>query len=283
MAKWGDFMYKDILMSVERPEVYKTSVVNFWDDEHISQHLLKAHLDPNYEGASRKLDFIEQSVKWIQEIMPYDQYQHILDVGCGPGLYAERFSNAGYKVTGIDFSKRSITYAQNSAKQQKLAITYVCQNYLKMDYDNKFDLATFIYCDYGALSSLNRKIILEKIYRSLRSGGKLILDVFSLVQYDAFQEMKTWQLHEAGGFWSAEKYLALTAQYKYPDNVTLEQVVVITDRITREYCIWNYYFNLEALVQEVQVAGFKQVAVLSDVSGKPYHQDSPTIAIILEK
>ncbi|QIB70156.1 class I SAM-dependent methyltransferase [Aminipila butyrica] len=276
-------MYNNIFRCLQRPTLYKQSEVNFWDDEHISKYMLKAHLNPDYEGASRKWSFIEQSVKWIQEMTPPAQYRHLLDLGCGPGLYAERFSKAGYKVTGIDFSKRSIAYAKASAEEHGLDITYLSQDYLKMDFNETFDLATFIYCDYGALSTENRRDILQRIYHSLKRGGKLLFDVFSIITYNEFQETTNWAVHDEGGFWSAEKYLSLNAQYKYPGHVTLEQTLVLTDQTIREYCIWNCCFTLEMLIKEAQEAGFNKVDVFGDVTGKPYAKDSPTIAVLLHK
>lgn len=41
-----------------RPEVYEKSSSAFWDDEHISKHMLDAHLNPNSDGASRRHSFI---------------------------------------------------------------------------------------------------------------------------------------------------------------------------------------------------------------------------------
>ncbi|WP_099205169.1 class I SAM-dependent methyltransferase [Scatolibacter rhodanostii] len=276
-------MYNNIFKHLERPTLYKQNDEIFWNDEHISKHMLAAHLNPDFDGASRKLCFIDQSVKWISEIIPFYDYPRLLDIGCGPGLYAERFCKTGYKVTGIDFSKRSIEYAKNSANKQGLDITYVYQDYLKMDYSNVFDLATFIYCDYGALSTENRAIILRKIYHSLKVGGKLVLDVFSMVKYDDFEEMKTWNIHENGGFWSAKRYLSLKAHYKYSDNVTLEQTAVITDSEIKEYCIWNSCFTLKTLMREANEAGFHKFAAFSDVTGKAYTENSHTIAVVLEK
>jgi ubiquinone/menaquinone biosynthesis C-methylase UbiE len=276
-------MCNNIFKCIERPSLYKENNVNFWNDEHISKHMLEAHLNPEFEGASRKLSFIEESVKWIQEAVPSGRYTKLLDVGCGPGLYAKRFSKAGYEVTGIDFSKRSIDYAKTTAKKQDLDIQYVYQNYLEMDYSDAFDFATFIYCDYGALSIQNRAAILRKIYHSLKSGGKLLLDVFSMVKYNQFEELKTWEVQENGGFWSPAKYLSLNAQYKYLDNVTLKHTTVITEKEMREYCIWDCYFTAKTLEKEVLDAGFKKAEIFSDVTGAPYLEDSPTIAILLEK
>lgn len=276
-------MYQDFFAGLKQPSLYQQSEANFWTEQHISKQLLKAHLDPTFEGASRRLSFIEESVKWISETVPSVRYPELLDTGCGPGLYAERFRKAGYNVTGIDFSKGSIEYARDSAEKQNLDITYVYQNYLTMDYENRFDLAAFIYCDYGALSIENRAIILKKLYQSLKPGGKLLLDVFSMVKYHEFQDLRIWNVHKEGGFWRAGKYLELQEQYHYSDHVTLEQTTIVTENDHTIYYIWNCYFTEEALVKEAKAAGFEQYEIFSDVTGKPYDNDSLTIAILLQK
>lgn len=110
---------------LERPPLYAKSKAAFWNDEHISKQMLKAHLEPEFDGASRKLNFIEKSVAWVAELVPSSNYPLLLDIGCGPGIYAEKFSKMNYHVTGIDFSKRSIDYAQKSALCQRLEISYL--------------------------------------------------------------------------------------------------------------------------------------------------------------
>ena len=176
-------MLDRISKSLEKPPIYTKAKAAFWNDEHISKQMLKAHLDPEFEGASRKLKFIQESVIWIKESISPVKYPQLLDIGCGPGIYAEKFSKEGYQVTGIDYSKRSIDYAQQSASKQNLDITYLYENYLDMDLKKVFDFATMIYCDYGALSTSDRKTIMRKVYNHLKSGGKFLLDVFSMEKY----------------------------------------------------------------------------------------------------
>ena len=42
----------------------------------------------------------------------------ILDLGCGPGLYAELLAKKGHSITGVDFSENSIQYAIRQQKRQ---------------------------------------------------------------------------------------------------------------------------------------------------------------------
>lgn len=276
-------MLDSITTLLEKPPLYTKSDATFWNDEHISKQMLKAHLDPEFEGASRKREFIEKSALWIGEAVPPSGYPLLLDIGCGPGIYAEKFAKMSYQVTGIDFSKRSIKYAQSSAFKQNLDITYHYQDYMYMNLNEVFDLAAMIYCDYGALSTADRKIIMQKVFEHLKPGGKFLLDVFSIAKYNSFEEKQTWEICHDGGFWRTGKYAALNGCYKYSNHVTLEQISIISDSETASYYLWSTYFTRDMLIKEADDAGFKTCKVLGDVAGSTYQEDSFTIAILLEK
>lgn len=276
-------MNSNMIKALAKPPLFTKSKVEFWNDKHISKQMLKAHLNPEFDGASRRLDFIEKSVAWIKELVPPSGYPCLLDVGCGPGIYAERFTQMGYLVTGIDFSKRSINYARQSAFSKNLEISYLYQDYLTMNLKEKFDFATMIYCDYGALSAEDRRIILDKIYHHLKPGGKLLLDVFSITKFEGFQEQQTWEICHNGGFWRADEYMALNGFYKYLDHVTLELIAIISKDEIATYYLWNTYFTKETIRKEAQSIGFQVCGIFSDVAGDVYRAERDTIAILLEK
>lgn len=276
-------MIRDINKFFERPTLYQQTEIAFWDDDYISKQMLRAHLDPNSDGASRRQDFIAQSVSWINKMVPAQSHPYLLDVGCGPGLYAEKFTRNGYIVTGVDFSRRSISYAQHSAQKSGLNIDYIYQNYLTLDINNQFDLAAMIYCDYGALSTEHRKDVLRNIYKHLKPGGKLILDVFSMAQYESFKEKQTWELHKQGGFWRKNEHVELNCFCKYSDRVTLEQYIIISNQHITTYYLWNTCFTEEALTKEVKAAGFEISGIHGDVAGSRLDKKSPTIAVLLVK
>jgi len=72
----------------------------------------------------------------------------------------------GYRIIGIDFSKRSINYAVNKASERGQDIRCIYQNYLELDYTNEFDLVTLIDCDLVVLLEEESATLLEKIYES---------------------------------------------------------------------------------------------------------------------
>lgn len=268
---------------LKKPELYMETGIPFWDDEHISKQMLKAHLGPECEGASRSFAFMDQSVKWIKELVSPAEHPQLLDVGCGPGLYAERFAKAGYRVTGVDFSERSIQYAKRSAAEQGLEITYRYQDYLQLALAQSFDFAAMIYCDYGALSQSNRRLLLQKIYEHLKPSGKFLLDVFSMQKYVAFAEGQTWERNPHGGFWTKKPHIVLNGNERYGHNVTLEQIAVLTQSEVAVYHLWTTYFTQESLIEEALVAGFRLRGAFSDVAGTAISEKSQTIAMLFEK
>jgi len=88
--------------------IFSHSKDSIWLDAHLAPQMLAAHLDTEFDGATRNAEYINQSMAWLTQKCPAQSFPKLLDMGCGPGIYAEKFYEAGYQVKGIDFSKLSI-------------------------------------------------------------------------------------------------------------------------------------------------------------------------------
>jgi 2-polyprenyl-3-methyl-5-hydroxy-6-metoxy-1,4-benzoquinol methylase len=272
-----------IKLAGHKPDEYEKSTSAFWEDEHISKGMLEAHLNPDLDAASRRLNFTKTSVKWIAGLGNTQTNPKLLDLGCGPGIYAELLSAHGFDVTGVDLSERSISYARENALKQNLQITYLHQNYLDIDYNGVFDVITLIFCDFGVLNPDERKRLLEKIHKALKPGGLFIFDVCSLRQYENRAETTSWSL-SAGGYWSAEPYLCLYSFFRYDSSNTFadQYIVIEKDRI-RRFNIWNHRFSVEELKADLCGAGFGTKEFYGDVSGVRYSDNSETICVVAHK
>lgn len=264
---------------LNKPVLWQRSSEPFWDDEHISKGMLEAHLNPDWDAASRKHSYIDRSVKWLSGFIPVNG--KILDLGCGPGLYTKRFSDMGYDVTGIDYSKRSIVYA----KSQDTKTEYLYKNYLEIDFTDMFNAVTLIYCDYAALTPDERQRLVQKVYKALKPGGLLILDVFSEKHFINNKANKTsWTLCKNGGFWSTEPYICLEATYLYENNtVAVDQYIIVRNDGIKEYLTWDTAYTIPKLTDEVSSHGFSVKSVFDDVCGSPYTGEADTMCFILER
>lgn len=242
-----------------RPEPYETGTAEMWRDPYISDRLVELHLDPDVEAASRTEEHVEATVEWISDRFETDDAK-ILDLGCGPGLYTERFARAGHDVTGVDFSRASIDRAKERAAEEGLDVDYVCADYLDVEYGDGYDLVTMIYCDFGVLSPEERAVLLEKVYDALAPGGVFVFDALNGRALDALAFDANWDVSE-GGFWREGPYVCLSESYHYPEHgATVDQDIVVDESGAFEvYRHWNHYFDSDDIERRLEAFGFDDV------------------------
>ena len=172
----GYGMFEGLQEINTRPNPFEFySASELWADDHTSKKMLEYHLNEAVDMSSRRHEFIDRSAQWIVSRFSLGEGLAVADFGCGPGLYTSRLAESGAAITGIDFSERSISYAQNAAAGKGLEIEYMCQDYLTFDTRKRFDLITMIFCDFCALSPTQRSGLLAKYRRLLNDGGVPVL------------------------------------------------------------------------------------------------------------
>lgn len=275
-------MYSLLLEEISYvPKAYESSGLAFWDDDHISKGMLENHLSPDSDGATREYSQVQASVGWLDSLLA--PQGKILDLGCGPGIYAELLAKKGHQVTGVDVSSRSIAYAKNSASTQDLDIEYHCKSYLKVELpESAFDMAILIYCDYGVLSPCDREALLKKTFNSLKPGGLFVVDVFSPAHYQDYAEGFGAEYAQSG-FWSEKPHAVISKQKIYPDHHYLERYLVITEKEYRSYNIWNHAFSALELAGELEAVGFEEVKLYADACGRDYNEKSKTLCAVAVK
>ena len=266
-----------------KPEPFAAGEPLFWDDPHISQQMLKAHLDPQTDAASYQPEKIEQTVQWLVAQLEMGEETAVLDLGCGPGLYTSRLAQLGMSVTGVDYSRNSIAYARNYAQQHNLPITYRYENYLDLADQNQYDVVLLISGDFCPLSPANRQKLLGNIWRALRKTGRFVLDV-TTAHLTYRVNKKRWVVAE-GGFWRPGWHLVLEEGFDYPETaVHLDQYAVIeANGNCAVYRNWVQEFTVESICAELEQNGFVVETVGSDLMGTPATAKSAFIGVVARK
>jgi 2-polyprenyl-3-methyl-5-hydroxy-6-metoxy-1,4-benzoquinol methylase len=269
--------------SKPKPFEYYTAR-ELWTDEHTSKQMLAHHLDGSVDICSRKFSFIDQSVKWIISYFGLSSTSKIADFGCGPGLYTIRFAERGIQVTGLDFSERSISYAEQQAREKSLTITYINQNYLEARLDETYDLVIMIMCDFCALSPDQRRLLLGKFHNSLKPNGHVLLDVYSFHAFDKKEEGASYSKHQSKGFWSEKPYYEFLNTFRYEkEKVTVDKYTIIREE--KMYTIYNWlqYFSRDSISKEFEAAGFHIHDYFADVAGSVFSFDADEFAVVAGK
>ncbi len=278
-------MFKELNRINQRPEPFSCyTAKELWTDEHTSSQMLKYHLNESVDLSSRNHGFIGRSAAWIISHFDLDETKRVADFGCGPGLYTTRLAASGARVTGIDFSMRSIRYAREQAAHKRLKIKYVHADYLTFETDERFDLITMIMCDFCALSPDQRRAMLDTFYKHLEPNGALLFDVYSLAAFEAKAEAAIYAENLLNGFWSAAPYFGFQNTFKYEEEkVVLDKYTIVEADRTRVVYNWLQHFDHDALKREVEDRGFKVAALLGDVAGSKFVSTSHEFALIARR
>lgn len=275
----------DLIRSLqEKPQPFAPGEPLFWDDPHISAQMLKAHLNPDNDLASRRPETIQKSVDWLIASLGLRAGDSILDLGCGPGLYAASLAEKGLRVTGVDYSRRSIDHATEFARRHNLDIQYRYQNYLTIEDENLYDAALLIYGDYCPLSPEQRKKLLGNVRRALKPGGHFVLDVTTPTHRQKFGSRNGWYAVETG-FWKPGRHLVLEEGFDYPDqSIFLDQAIVIEENgKVSVYRNWFQDFTRKTITAELEEGGFVVQGVWNDLIGTPFTEDTDWIGIVAKK
>ena len=266
-----------------RPDVFSEyTALALWNHPHVSRQMLRFHLDPNTNLASRRPRTMDASVAWLDQQLTL-RGKRVCDLGCGPGLYAKRFAALGAEVTGIDFSESSLAHARAEAESAGKEITYVQADYTKTRLPTETDLFTLIFCDFCALSAGQRRGLLREVHAALNPGGHFVFDVHSMREFETHEEGDLIEFRLMNGFWSANDYLGLKKSFKYPsEKVSLDRYLIIEADEQRQIYNWLQYFSEETLATELRAAGFELEATAGSLAGEPLHEDSLLIGVIAQ-
>jgi len=280
----GASLFEQLQEILRRPPPFERCTTReLWTDEHTSARMLAYHLDGSIDVSSRRTSFIERSAAWIAARFELGEGKSVLDLGCGPGLYANRLAATGARVLGVDFSERSLRHARASAAAG-LPVEYLCADYRELETVGRFDLATLIMNDYCALGPADRTRLLDRIGALLAPGGALLLDVYSLRAFEARQEGTQLAPGLLDGFWSAAPYIGISCTFKYDaEKVVLDRYTIVERDRTRVVQNWLQCFDVSALVAELEGQGLVVEEVLGDVAGAPFDPAGPEFAVVARR
>ena len=259
-----------------------------WNEPDFSERMLQAHLSQDHDAASRRFEKIDEQVRWIHRDLLSERPAKILEICCGPGLYTSRLARLGHACVGVDFAPASVAYAQDAARKEDLACTYMLHDVREAAYGDGFDLTMMISGQFNVFTREDARRILAKAFRSLSEGGLLLLEPqrFRTVKGDGATKTSWWSVPGGLDVFSAEPHLCFMERFwDKKARASTERYFVIdaaTAEVTR-HALSNEAYTDEEFRAVLTDAGFEDVTFFPSLIGVEDESQAVNLAITARK
>jgi SAM-dependent methyltransferase len=117
-------------------------------------------------------------VDFVSEKLELEAGARILDLACGHGRHTVELARRGHRLTGVDFSPRSLELARAAAGG--LDVDFVLEDMRKIDFEGEFDAVINLFTAFGYFDAeAENQDVLTRVARALRPGGRFLIDTIN--------------------------------------------------------------------------------------------------------
>ena len=257
-----------------------------WNDPTFSARMLREHLDESHGAASRRAAERAAQLDWLWARLALAPGKRLLDLTCGPGLYAVALARRGVAVTGVDFGPASVAHARQLAEAQGVAERCAFVEADVRDYEPEeggYDAALFLYGQLAVFPRDEAAALLAKAARALRPGGRLVVELLNAERID--RKDSTWWFADDKGLWGETPFLHLgERRWDAAERVSVERFTTLdlaTGALSEiELCDQSY--EVEEMTALLRAAGFGGVAVYPAWDGLALYDAGEWVVYVAE-
>lgn len=258
-----------------------------WDAPDFSERMLREHLDESHGAATRVAAERAVQLDWLWQKLDLQPGSRLLDITCGPGLYAVELARRGCAVLGIDFSPAAIAYAKDLARSEGMTsvCTFMEQDVREMDLaEGDFDAGLFLYGQLAVFTKAEAQMLLEKTAQALKPGGKLCVELLNQKRVD--KTRSEWWFTDDKGLWGDRPFLHLGERFWHEkEEMSVERFYIIyleTGELT-EIALSDQTYSLEMMTRMMQRAGFSEIDVYEAWDHQPLYDADEWIVYVAHK
>lgn len=198
----------------------------------------------------------ETEVELFSDILGLKEGDTLLDLACGQGRHLIEMAERGnYNLNGLDRSRYLIQRAKNVAKKKGVSIQFKEGDVRKLPFPtDTFDHVTILGNSFGYFETLDDDVkILKEIFRVLKPGGKVLMDIADGSYLRENFTPRTWE-------WIDKKHFVCRERSLAADNERLISREVIT-HTEKGVIVDQFYaerlYTKEQLIDLVKKLNFK--------------------------
>lgn len=258
-----------------------------WDDPAFSERMLREHLDDSHGAASRTDTERARQLAWIKSKVDLPPGSLVLDLTCGPGLYAVALAEDGCTVLGVDFAPASIAYARELATAANVAdrCTFVEADVRWFEPEaGRYDAVLLLYGQLAVFPRGEAVALLRMAARALQPGGRLIVELLNQDRVD--KKSSTWWYTDDTGLWGDRPFLHLGERFwDESAQVSTERYYILdlASAELSEIVLCDQTYALDEVVHLMHDAGFATVSAYLAWDGVPLYDAEEWVVYVAER
>jgi SAM-dependent methyltransferase len=218
----------------------------------------------------------EKQVEFIEQAVPLEPENKILDLACGYGRHSIIFARKDYTITGYDLSADYISEAIQEAKKVGVKVNFERLDMRRLDLSGEYDVILSLSTSLAFYDDEVNKDIFCRIYKALKHKGNFVFDQGNIFCFTNKKISKSEKLSDGR-----------THHYKLDFDAAkclLKRRSILEDEQGRQEAGWDIrYYTLPELRILMKEVGFDIVKVYGDYDSSAYSIDSKRLITIVQK
>lgn len=201
----------------------------------------------------------KSEIDLFHQLLDIQDGKSLLDLACGQGRHLLELNTRGaYQLFGLDRSRYLTQRAKTIARKRGAAIQFKEGDARKLPYANDtFDFVTILGNSFGYFETSEDDVkILKEVFRVLKPGGRLLMDVADGSFLRDNYTSRSWE-------WIDKKHFVCRERSLATDNERLISREVVTDT-EKGVIVDQFYaerlYTKEILADLIAIVGFKDLA-----------------------
>ena len=276
-----------IYRRTERPAPWSEGGNLPWNDPVFSERMLREHLDESHGAASRTTPERTLVLDWLWRALDLQPGKRLLDVTCGPGLYAVELARRGCEVVGVDFGPAAIAHARDLARSQGVSdrCTFIESDVRDMDFGQaEFDAALFIYGQLAVFKREEAQDLLTRVAQALKPGDKLVVELLDQNKVDKADT--TWWFTDDKGLWGEKPFLHLGERFwNEAEQISTERFYIVHLKTGQldQVVLCDQTYSVETMTKMMRQAGFSAVQVYPAWGGLPLYDAGEWVVYVANR
>jgi SAM-dependent methyltransferase len=218
---------------------------------------------------------VAAEVDGLVKLLKLAPYAPLLNLGSGSGEHAVELARRGFNVTALDVSDELQADTRRSAEALGIPVKWIRRELQRIPFRGTFDAVVTFDSGFGCSPSVEKdREILHAVYRALRPGGQVLLDVVNRERVVRDFVARRWSESDGVRVLEEQEWDLLANELK------ARWIFLFPDRreLTRDSRIRVH--PAHEIATMFRDAGFSPVTAYGDISGQSYTLTSPRLILV---